>query len=698
MELSKQTIDSLRGEARDAGVLDASGKVKPVAAPVVDPLERCIPGTMSAETATRIETASETGFSLTRRDFERMMGLNDLVDEFFLARALVAARPVMRIALRASSGREMGYATGVLVSPSLLLTNHHVFPFIDDTFNAVVDAHYVNDIFGKPDRSYRFKVRSDLYYEKNEELDWSLVAIDAKSEDGEAELSQFGYHRLIPTTGKIKEGEFITLIQHPAGQRRQFSIRENQFVKYHKQFLWYKSDTAPGSSGSPAFNDGFQMVGLHHAGVPEQDGEMFVLSDGRRVASLTGFSEDMIKWEANAGVRVSQICESFEAQLPKKHALTEELFAAMQSGDVMSNPGNEVVLPQTGTGRAGSDAAVGRPEVIDGGLSIPLRVNVRLSLDGLGQVTAPIAASRKTADALPSPEDAAFIEKIPIIDRDYSSRSGKAFNTKFLSVEIPLPTVEDQSLLSFMDNGEFVIPYHNFSVVLNKKRRMAFFTAANVDSSDEARRPEPDRIYTRQALAGFDKEAVETWITDSRIPAMHQLPDRFYTKDRKAFDKGHIVQRDCVCWGASYAEVQRANGDTYHVTNCSPQTMSFNQSARGVDNWGDLENEIMKQAQTEKLSVLSGPIFTNDDPDFHGLDDFGAVVIPVPRKYWKIVVAETNGALQSFAFVLEQDLTNVKFEFFVPDAWKKNKIRILDLQELIKPVKLPQVVVAADQF
>ena len=95
---------------------------------------------------------------------------------------------------------------------------------------------------------------------------------------------------------------------------------------------------------------------------------------------------------------------------------------------------------------------------------------------------------------------------------------------------------------------------------------------------------------------------------------------------------------------------------------------------------------------------MAGPVFSVSDPDFLGFDDFGAVEIPVPRKYWKIVVAERDGALEAFGFVLEQDLQNVPFEFFVPEGWRKYQIRISKLQSELEPVRLPQVVIDADMF
>ena len=58
----------------------------------------------------------------------------------------------------------------------------------------------------------------------------------------------------------------------------------------------------------------------------------------------------------------------------------------------------------------------------------------------------------------------------------------------------------------------------------------------------------------------------------------------FYSKDRKAFDKGHIVRRDDVAWGRTYDELRRANGNTYHVTNCSPEVNEYNRSTLGQEN------------------------------------------------------------------------------------------------------------------
>src|SRR5262249_36764585 len=152
---------------------------------------------------------------------------------------------------------------------------------------------------------------------------------------------------------------------------------------------------------------------------------------------------------------------------------------------------------------------------------------------------------------------------------NYKTRRG--YQKSFIGIEVPLPTVTDQDLVAKLESGKYVIPYEHFSVVMHKHRRLALFTASNVNGAQKAREPEPGRNYSRKTLSGLKAGGTEKWKTDPRIRGEHQLPDRFFTKDRQAFDKGHIVRREDVCWGKDYEQIRRANGDTYHTTNCSPQ-------------------------------------------------------------------------------------------------------------------------------
>ena len=284
----------------------------------------------------------------------------------------------------------------------------------------------------------------------------------------------------------------------------------------------------------------------------------------------------------------------------------------------------------------------------------------------------------------------------PFVDDDYDTRAG--YDPDFLGIAVPIPRVADTSVVAQLEDGSgYVIPYEHFSVVLHEKRRLALFTAANVDGREERKKPEPGRDYSRRGLSGLGRNDHEKWVLDPRVGQAAQLPDKFYTKDRGNFDKGHVVRRDDVAWGADFDEVRRANGDTYHVTNCSPQVDAFNRSnLRGE--WGKLENNVLKQAKAEKLCVFGGPILDDEnDKIFRGVDDEGEVAVQVPSLFWKLVVARAGDRLEAFAFLLEQDLSDADVEFNVDAEWQSKMISIADLQDLVPDLEFDARVQEADQ-
>lgn len=204
--------------------------------------------------------------------------------------------------------------------------------------------------------------------------------------------------------------------------------------------------------------------------------------------------------------------------------------------------------------------------------------------------------------------------------------------------------------------------------------------------------------YTRKGLTGLGKNDQEQWITDPRIPEQFQLPDVFYTRDNGAFDKGHIVRREDVCWGSDdFTQIQRANGDTFHTTNCSPQVADYNRSnQKGL--WGLLENYIQKQAGTQTFSLFAGPVLLDTDKWFEGKDLRGAVKVQIPEKFWKIVAAQSAESLHAYGFLLEQDLSNVPLEDLKVDAtWSHKMIGIEALEKLLQEVTFPSELKDADQ-
>jgi len=643
--------------------------------------------TRPAALATRAGFLARGGAQPTSIEFERLIGTNDLVDEFYLERALLAANPVCRVSIRAPSGHERGSATGFMVSPRLLLTNQHVFTSADEAAPSVAEFNYRLDVAGRPEPSYRFRLRPDLFFFNHVPLDFAVVSVEPRSADGDgAELSAFGFLRLIPERGKALLKEWMTVIQHPGGARRQFAIRENQCVADEDpDVLWYVSDTAQGSSGAPVLNDSFQVVALHHAGVARRDAEgNYVLKGGRKVTDLADVDDSEVDWVANAGIRVSRLVATLLGEARERDGHLAEFRAATQGGDILSR------AYQTGDPTPGAPMnALLRPGGPTAGARLVLGTLVlELNAGVLGTAGAAPPASPGTPALPGGTSDVEEALKEPIIDTNYASRTG--FDTNFLGVETPLPKVLDESLIAPTLDGRKVIPYEHFSVVLHKDRRLAIFTASNVDGSAKAKRPEPGKDYSRNGLTGLTDKQQEKWVLDSRVAAQFQIPDAFYNQDNGAFDKGHIVRREDVCFGTSFAQVRRANGDTFHVTNCSPQRGNFNRSALGGI-WGNLENFIGAQADAERFCLFAGPVLAEADKTF-----VGTIPVKLPSRFWKVVCAVKNGKLQVFAFVLEQDVHDLPLEFQVTAAWKPKQKKLTALEAIIGLVKFPKVYHDAD--
>jgi endonuclease G, mitochondrial len=276
--------------------------------------------------------------------------------------------------------------------------------------------------------------------------------------------------------------------------------------------------------------------------------------------------------------------------------------------------------------------------------------------------------------------------KLPVIVGNLAGRKG--YESDFLGLsagaQVPLPTLtkRGKDAVARQAGGEEELKYHKFSIVIHQKRRLALFTAANVDWRAEKRLIK-GRKPSRKQLTGLNDGDIEKWATDERLAPEDQLPDVFYTKDGGAFDKGHLVRRDDVVWGSSFKDMQKANGDTFHTTNCSPQVQSFNQSARGENNWGDLENLVQQETDSEKAIVFSGPVFGDEDRVFVGRDDEGEEIrLKIPEKFWKVIVVKEKSDAGAYGFVLEQDLSTVPTveEFAVPTEWRQFTSSIAEIE------------------
>jgi V8-like Glu-specific endopeptidase len=253
---------------------------------------------------------------------ERMVGTNDLMGVAFFERGLQVARSVGRIWINVTGGMPEGYGTGFLISPHLLMTNHHVLPTQAIAKRSLVELDYQLGLNGTIMPTATFSFEPDLFFLANQHLDYAVVAVRTDDPSGQS-LAGYGWNPLIEEEGKTIISQWLNIIQHPNGEPKQLGLRENQLVDVLDEFLHYKTDTAPGSSGAPVYNDRWEVVGLHHSGVWDKNAAGHPLAiDGRVWREEMG--EHRIKWIANEGVRISRIIADIHRQ--SMNTIQQKLF------------------------------------------------------------------------------------------------------------------------------------------------------------------------------------------------------------------------------------------------------------------------------------------------------------------------------------------------------------------------------------
>lgn len=235
----------------------------------------------------------------------KVVGTEDFLAVGYLAAGVRAARAVGRVVIR-EDGQTAGFGTGSLVSTSLLLTNHHVLPSADVAEGSNVEFSFEDGADGQPLTPVTVGLDPGRFFIANEELDFALVAVGATPD----ELADFGFNRLHEDEGDAAVGRFVTIVQHPRGEKKQIALRENRIVDVLDSFLHYEADTEPGSSGSPVFDDGWEVVALHHASVRAPDR-----------TELGGFVNEGIRV---SGLRTFVTGQTFSAD---QKALVDEVFA-----------------------------------------------------------------------------------------------------------------------------------------------------------------------------------------------------------------------------------------------------------------------------------------------------------------------------------------------------------------------------------
>lgn len=206
---------------------------EPDSNPQVEPLPPNLPARVFAE---RLE-------SLKNKDRA------DWLPVSFLEKGLQAARAVGRVEYQ---GRKIG--TAFLVAPELVLTNAHVvkeIPVLKEggvRFNVELQAGAQWRYFAE-----------QIMVSSIGELDFALMRLVTPTIGAPVTLSAEAAYPTQPAN----------ILQYPEGRSLQVALRRNEIVHVDPTRLYYVTDTEGGSSGSPVFNDDWNVIALHRAGMED---------------------------------------------------------------------------------------------------------------------------------------------------------------------------------------------------------------------------------------------------------------------------------------------------------------------------------------------------------------------------------------------------------------------------------------------
>jgi S1-C subfamily serine protease len=185
---------------------------------------------------------------------EKILGrASTLVPISFLEIGLMKARCVGKVRLRNGSS-----GSGFLTHDDLLITNHHVLSDYATAREATVLFNYQQTVAGLSAEVDERTLLPDSFFRTSEIDDWTAVRV------ADHPTAQWGELLLEPAT--IKAGSRVNIVQHPAGQQKRISLLFNVVAYVGSNRVQYLTDTEPGSSGSPVFDEQWKVVALHHSG------------------------------------------------------------------------------------------------------------------------------------------------------------------------------------------------------------------------------------------------------------------------------------------------------------------------------------------------------------------------------------------------------------------------------------------------
>lgn len=206
---------------------------------------------------------------------ERIVVENDMLPVSFLAGGARVGRSVARLRIPQYEGgvRAVGSTgvplthrgTGWLITPTLLITNHHVVnarlardgaaPLADpaDLARQVAEAEVLFDYDFEDQEGVGGTATELVAYSADVELDYAIMRVAPCDRPG-----------LTLHPAPIEPGRFaVNIVQHPNGGPKTVGLRNNLVTGVAPRTLRYLTDTLGGSSGAPVCDDRWRVIALH---------------------------------------------------------------------------------------------------------------------------------------------------------------------------------------------------------------------------------------------------------------------------------------------------------------------------------------------------------------------------------------------------------------------------------------------------
>jgi endonuclease G, mitochondrial len=184
----------------------------------------------------------------------------------------------------------------------------------------------------------------------------------------------------------------------------------------------------------------------------------------------------------------------------------------------------------------------------------------------------------------------------------------------------------------------YIINYFHHSVVMNKKRKFAFFSASNINGKEW-------KNINRKGVFKKDQRAVS---------ANYQFGNELYNAIKATglrpndFEQGHLSSFQEVLWGKTAAQRRKAADDTFYFTNCVPQHARVNAGL-----WRSLEQYILKTQTVQhdlKVSVITGPLLSGNDPYY--IKKINGEFVKIPCIFWKVIYYPNKRGLNAVGFMM----------------------------------------------